>query len=142
MDFILQGIIKAFHLLFQGDADTFSAISATVRVSTYSMACSLALGTPAGFMLGYYEFPGKKQLRVVVDTLLALPTVFIPTMRWEIFYLIPKQPNCLPGPGHLEWVVIMEDLIPGLYLRQPYRTGTLNLVPKPLPKGSHFHPSP
>ena len=60
-----------------GDAETYSAIWATLRVSGYSMGCSLIIGVPLGFCLGYFDFRGKKPLRTVVDTLMALPTVFI-----------------------------------------------------------------
>lgn len=77
MDFILDGILKAIQLLLQGNPEALSAIAATVKVSAYSMVSSLILGILAGFFLGYREFPGKKQVRTVVDTLLALPTVFI-----------------------------------------------------------------
>lgn len=35
------------------------------------------LGLPLGFLLGYFDFPGKRCVRTVVDTLLALPTVVI-----------------------------------------------------------------
>jgi tungstate transport system permease protein len=77
MDFIFQGIIEAFRLLLRGDPQTYSAVWATVRVSTYSMTASLLIGIPSGFALGYLRFPGRKKVRLVVDTLLALPTVFI-----------------------------------------------------------------
>ncbi len=77
MDFILQGIMGAFRLLLSGDAETYSAVAATLRVSGYSMTASLAIGIPLGFALGYLHFPGKRQVRLVVDTLLSLPTVFI-----------------------------------------------------------------
>ena len=77
MSYILDGVVTAFRLLWQGDPQTFSAIGATVTVSTYSMVTSLLLGVPLGFLLGYTDFPGKRQVRLVVDTLLALPTVFI-----------------------------------------------------------------
>jgi tungstate transport system permease protein len=69
--------LKALHLLVSGDPETFSAVSATVWVSSMSMGASLAAGIPAGFALGYFSFPGKKALRLVADTLMALPTVFI-----------------------------------------------------------------
>lgn len=59
------------------DAETYSAIWATLRVSGYSMGCSLIIGVPLGFCLGYFDFRGKRPLRTVVDTLMALPTVFI-----------------------------------------------------------------
>ena len=77
MDFILDGIVKALQLLFQGDRETFSAVLTTVQVSFLSMSASLLAGVPLGYCLGYLDFPGKKSLRTVVDTMLALPTVFI-----------------------------------------------------------------
>jgi tungstate transport system permease protein len=77
MSYILDGVVTAFHLIWQGDPQTFSAIGATVTVSSYSMTASLLFGIPLGFLLGYTDFTGKRQVRLVVDTLLALPTVFI-----------------------------------------------------------------
>ncbi|MFZ5764504.1 MAG: ABC transporter permease [Thermodesulfobacteriota bacterium] len=77
MDFILQGIAQAFVLLGRGDWETYSAVFATVQVSALSMGASLLIGIPLGYLLGYLDFPGKKGLRTVVDTLLSLPTVFI-----------------------------------------------------------------
>ena len=77
MDFILEGFFEAFHLLVSGNAETYSAILATVKVSSYSILCSLLLGIPLGFCLGYFDFSGKRPLRTMVDTLMALPTVFI-----------------------------------------------------------------
>ena len=80
MDYILQGILGAFKLLFSGDPETYSAVAATVKASGLSMAASLLLGVPSGFALGYLRFPGRRQLRLLVDTLLSLPTVFIGLM--------------------------------------------------------------
>ncbi|HSO18610.1 MAG TPA: ABC transporter permease, partial [Desulfosarcina sp.] len=77
MDFLLEGFIEAIRLLFTGNPETYSAIGATLRASTYSMTASLLIGIPAGFCLGYFEFRGKQQVRTVVDTLMALPTVLI-----------------------------------------------------------------
>lgn len=101
MDYLIQGIIKAVELLLAGDAQTFSAIYATLRVSSYSMVVSLAAGIPLGFFLGYFHFPGKRQVRLVVDTCLALPTVFIgllvysllsrkgPLGEWGLLFTLP-----------------------------------------------------
>ena len=59
------------------DPATYSAISVTLRTSGMAMAVSLLLGLPLGYLLGYFDFRFKKQIRIVVDTLLSLPTVFI-----------------------------------------------------------------
>ena len=77
MEFIMVGFLKAFHLLIEGDSETYSAIAASLTVSSYSIATSLIIGIPIGFLLGYYDFKGKRPIRTVVDTLLAFPTVLI-----------------------------------------------------------------
>ncbi len=77
MDFILQGFLQGFVLLFTGDGETYAAIWATVAASSTSMLTSLLLGVPLGFLLGYKNFPGKKVIRTIVDTLLSFPTVVI-----------------------------------------------------------------
>jgi tungstate transport system permease protein len=77
MDFLLEGFFEAIRLLLTGNPETYSAIGATLRASSYSMAVSLVAGIPAGFCLGYFHFRGKQGVRTVVDTLMALPTVFI-----------------------------------------------------------------
>ena len=49
----------------------------TLQLTAVSMGGILLLGLPLGFLLGYFDFPGKRCVRTVVDTLLALPTVVI-----------------------------------------------------------------
>ncbi|MBF0412576.1 MAG: ABC transporter permease [Desulfamplus sp.] len=88
MDFIFQGFIKALELLTGGNSDVWSAIFATVKVSTGSMILSIIAGIPCGFCLGYFNFKGKRALRTVVDTLLSLPTVFVGLM---VYALISSQ---------------------------------------------------
>ncbi len=77
MEYIFEGFLKAIELLLSFDRETYSAIEATVQVSSGSILSSIVIGVPCGFVLGYFDFSGKKQLRLMVDTLLALPTVFI-----------------------------------------------------------------
>jgi tungstate transport system permease protein len=77
MEFILDGFLQAIRLLISGNPETYSAMLATVMVSSYSIVFSLLVGVPLGFCLGYYDFKGKKPIRTLVDTLMALPTVFI-----------------------------------------------------------------
>lgn len=77
MEFIQEGFVQAISLLISRDPATFSAVSATLRASGLALAASLLAGIPLGYLLGYFDFSGRKQLRTIVDTLLALPTVFI-----------------------------------------------------------------
>jgi tungstate transport system permease protein len=77
MDFIVAGFIRAIELLINFDHSTYTAVSATLQASTCSMLISLGAGLPCGFLLGYFNFKGKRPLRTVIDTLLALPTVSV-----------------------------------------------------------------
>jgi len=101
MEFIFEGFIQAIVLLTGGHPETYSAIWATVKVSSYSIGGSLIIGIPLGFCLGYLEFKGKKPLRTIVDTFMALPTVFIgllvyallthrgPLGNWGLLFTLP-----------------------------------------------------
>jgi len=77
MDYILDGLMRAFGLLLSGNPETWSAVRVTVMASSLSVGCSVILGAPMGFMLGAARFPGRKAARIGVDTLLSLPTVVI-----------------------------------------------------------------
>ena len=88
MEYLYQGLIQAFKLLLSGDPETYSAVAATVKAASFSMAVSLMLGIPAGFALGHFHFPGRSQVRLVVDTCLALPTVFIGLV---VYAMISRQ---------------------------------------------------
>ena len=77
MNFLADGLMQALHLLAAWDAETLSAVQATLLSTAYAMAAALGLGLPAGFALGYCSFPGRKLLRLCSDTLLAFPTVLI-----------------------------------------------------------------
>ncbi|MCF6249539.1 MAG: ABC transporter permease [Desulfobacula sp.] len=106
MDFLVAGFFKAFELLISGDKSTWSAISTTLKVSTCSMLFSMAAGLPCGFVLGYFNFKGKKQLRTLVDTLLSLPTVFI---GLAVYAFISRQ-----GPlGNFEFLFTITGIAIG-----------------------------
>ena len=77
MDFLLNGFIEAFNLLLNGNLETYSAIKATLYTSSVSILLAVVVGFPLGFMLGFYDFRGRKILRLLSDTALAMPTVAI-----------------------------------------------------------------
>jgi len=77
MSYIADGFRQAIELILTANPETVSAMWTTIRVSSLSIAASLAIGVPVGFVLGHTRFPGRKAIRTLVETLLALPTVVI-----------------------------------------------------------------
>ncbi|HIR16597.1 MAG TPA: ABC transporter permease [Candidatus Caccocola faecigallinarum] len=100
MDFIAEGFVQAFRMLLTMDEETTVIVVTTFKLTALSMAGVLLFGLPAGFLLGYFDFPGKRAVRTVTDTLLALPTVVIgllvyafisrrgPLGDWELLFTI------------------------------------------------------
>lgn len=100
MDFIAEGFIQAFRMLLTMDEETTVIVVTTFKLTALSMTGVLLFGLPAGFLLGYFDFPGKRAVRTVTDTLLALPTVVIgllvyafisrrgPLGDWELLFTV------------------------------------------------------
>lgn len=100
MDFIAEGFVQAFRMLLTMDEETAVIVVTTFKLTALSMAGVLLFGLPAGFLLGYFDFPGKRAVRTVTDTLLALPTVVIgllvyafisrrgPLGDWELLFTV------------------------------------------------------
>ncbi|MBD5553712.1 MAG: ABC transporter permease [Desulfovibrio sp.] len=77
MGYFADGFARALDLLIDLHPATISAIEATLVSTAWSVGIAMLLGLPAGFCLGYCDFPGRKLLRLLSDTLLAFPTVLI-----------------------------------------------------------------
>lgn len=107
MDFILDGLFTALDLLTHGDAETFSAVVASLSVTFWAMLGALALGVPAGFALGFGTFPGRRLLRLLVETSLSTPTVVIGLV---VFAFLSRR-----GPlGHLGLLFTIAGMAIGL----------------------------
>ena len=85
MDFILDGIYEALRLLISFDEETYFAIKTTLYSSFSSIIIALIIGMPLGFCLGYFNFFGKRLLRILSDTGLAMPTVAIGLILYALF---------------------------------------------------------
>lgn len=77
MGYFSEGFAKALDLLLELHPATISAIEVTLVSTAISVGIAMLAGLPAGFVLGYCDFPGRRFLRLVSDTLLAFPTVLI-----------------------------------------------------------------
>ncbi|MCJ7790350.1 MAG: ABC transporter permease [Candidatus Atribacteria bacterium] len=77
MDFIIEGIRKAFQLIFSLDREIFNIVLLSLRVSLTAVGLASLLGIPLGFLMVIKSYWGKKFSVILVNALLALPTVVI-----------------------------------------------------------------
>lgn len=106
MDFILEGVLEAFILLFTFDEETCFAIKTTLLSSSFSIIIALFIGMPLGFCLGYYDFKGRKFLKLLSDTGLAMPTVAVGLILYA--FLSTKGPF-----GELGYLFTLKAVIIG-----------------------------
>ena len=75
MSYLSEGFIQGLGLIFTMNEEVWTAVITTLTLSFLSMAVTLALGLPGGFILGYFSFPRRRVLRIMVDTLRSIPTI-------------------------------------------------------------------
>jgi tungstate transport system permease protein len=77
MGFYADSFFSALRLVGSLDPELFEVVGTSLQVSLASTAVAAVAGVPAGFAIASSEFPGKRGVITLLNTLLALPTVVI-----------------------------------------------------------------
>jgi len=77
MDLLINSFSSALMLLWSLDPDLLAIICVSLKVSSISTLFAGVAGIPAGFLIAFSEFRGKRLLITILNTLLALPTVVV-----------------------------------------------------------------
>ena len=77
MDYISEGIIRAFQLIISFDPEVMEVVLTSLRVSSSAILLAALAGVPLGILVGFNNFPGKRLVITLLNTLLALPTVVV-----------------------------------------------------------------
>ena len=77
MDYILNGFVEAFLLIFAFDRDVFSAVFISLQVSLIAIVLSAVISLPLGFIIATKNFVGKRLTITLLNTLMAVPTVVV-----------------------------------------------------------------
>ena len=96
----------AFELLLGGDAALWGIIWISLRVSLLALVLSAGPAVALGFVLATFTFPGRRLLIILLQTLLALPTVVIGLL----LYLVLSRVGPL---GEWHWLFTQEAMILG-----------------------------
>lgn len=75
MESIIQGFQGALSLIFSGDREVYSIIGLSLSVSLVSVVISMVISLPMGIAIGMKEFPLRKAVVMVINTLMGLPPV-------------------------------------------------------------------
>ncbi len=109
MDFLAQAFGEALRLLFSLDAELLHITGVSLKVSFASVVLATLLGVPLGFLVGVGRFRGRRALALLLNTLMALPTVVVGLF---VFGLISRR-----GPlGSLDllyspWAMILGQAV-------------------------------
>jgi tungstate transport system permease protein len=106
MQFFIDSILSAILLIRSLDPELFLVVWTSLSVSLSATALASGLGIPLGFVIASGEFPGKRGLITVLNTLLALPTVVVGLF---VYVFISRQGMF----GELGWLYTKKAMILG-----------------------------
>jgi tungstate transport system permease protein len=93
MNYIVEAFVNALRLIVGLDRELISIVSVSIRVSFFSTALATIAGVPLGIFIALKRFWGRRVVMVVLNTLLALPTVVVGLF---IYSLISRRGPCGP----------------------------------------------
>src|SRR5512134_936163 len=87
MDLILEGLVKAFQLIWALDPEVLGITWLSLKVSGMATFISVVIGISTGMIVALSRFPGKKFVVSVVNTGMGLPPVvvglFVTVFLWR-----------------------------------------------------------
>jgi tungstate transport system permease protein len=88
MDFLTKSLAEAAVMLFSLDPELYFVVYVSLKVSLMSTLIASVLGIPLGFIISMRQFPGKRAVITLLNTMLALPTVVIGLL---VYALLSRQ---------------------------------------------------
>ena len=77
MEVYSQALVDAARLLGSGDAEVYSIIMLSLRVSGIATLIACLIGVPIGYLLGMSRFAGRTAFIILVNTAMGFPPVVI-----------------------------------------------------------------
>jgi tungstate transport system permease protein len=74
---IAESLRTAIALILSGDKDVVSAVQTSLGVALWSVLFASVLGVPIGIAVALGKFPFKRTVRVILNSMMAMPTVVI-----------------------------------------------------------------
>ena len=129
---MFHSLLQAFRLISSGDSEVFSIALTSLKLSGASTLICACIALPLGVLIGLKTFRGKRIVVVIMNTLMALPTVVIGL----IVYSLLSRSGPL-GPLSLlfsPWAVIIGQVILSLPIITSMVYSALGRVDRLLPE--------
>ncbi len=89
-DFLIQGIVRAFELIFSANPYILSITGVSIKVSGTATLLATLTAIPLAFALAFLHFRGRQALITLVNTGMGLPPVFVGLFIFVM--LVPAGP--------------------------------------------------
>jgi len=120
MDLIVEGIYKAFYLLFTLDPEVMGVTLLSLQISGTATLISLLIGISVGTTIALAEFPGRKFVVSLINTGMSLPPVvvglFVTIFLWRNGPLGFLEILYTPAAMILAQAVIATPIVMGITL--------------------------
>jgi tungstate transport system permease protein len=77
LDFLLESLLKAIEQIIALNPDVYRAAWTSVYTSSTAILFAAVIGIPAGMVIGIGRYPGRRATVVILNTMMALPTVVV-----------------------------------------------------------------
>ena len=77
MRYFFEAFLQAVELIFSFDGELYGIIYLSLKVSAQATLISIILGIPLGVLISTKDFPGKRFVVNVINTLMSVPPVVV-----------------------------------------------------------------
>jgi tungstate transport system permease protein len=104
-----DALATAVRMLVRFDPHVWSAAAVSLRVSILATVLATLLGVPIGFSVAAREFPFRRVLELILNTLTALPTVVVGLLTYA---LLSRRGLLGPlGLLYTQWAMVIGETI-------------------------------
>jgi tungstate transport system permease protein len=124
LNFLFESLLKALELILSLDPEVYRAAWTSVYTSSIAIVLATLLGVPAGMAVGIGSFPGRRACIVLLNTLMALPTVVVGLVVYG--FLSRMGPLGVLGLLFTPWAMIIGQTILAAPIVANYTLGALS----------------
>jgi tungstate transport system permease protein len=109
LDFFSNALSKAFDLIIQFEPSVWQTVWVSLKISLMAVFVASIMAIPLGTLVAINEFPGKRFLQQLLNTLMAMPTVVVGLLLYGIL----SRQGALGDLGLLYtlWAVVLGECL-------------------------------